>query len=308
MITIGTPPKEDMMQERIVKIALIQGEAYGDPASTDVAKNRAYYVDLVAQACRDHKPDIILLPEVFTTPYFCSSHDPAYFGLAETIPGPTTAALSPIAREYGAHIFAPVFERVIAGEFYDSCALIGPDGALLQARVAGSGATLQCARKVHIPNIDANGTRTDEKFWFRPGQGLVTFDTSLGRLGCLICYDRSFPEAWRTLVLAGAEAIFVPVASYGFREEMFLVEMRTRAAENGVFAVACNRAGRERVGDAVTMFGDSCVIAPNGDVLAVGASGKGPETIVAEIDLALLDRSRVEVPYLRDRRPELYAL
>lgn len=292
---------------RRVKVACIQGEGYGTPASLDVAANLAYNLRLIEQACREHRPDVVLLPELFTTPYFCSSHDPKFFALAETIPGPTTRALAEKAKAYNCYIFASMFEKVIDGEYYDSCALIGPNGELVPGQMPHGG-TLPVARKIHLPTIQARGTRTDEKYWFRPGQGLVNFDTRHGRFGCLVCYDRSFPEAWRTLTLAGAEAIFVPVVSYGFREEMFIAEMRTMCVENGVFAAAANRGGKEAMDFEVTCFGNSCVIDPVGKILARGGSGTAPEIVVAEIDLAEVLPARIGLPLLRDRRPEVYKL
>lgn len=292
---------------RRVTVGLIQGEGYGAPASLDVAANLAYNLRLIDRCLEQHRPDVVLLPELFTTPYFCSSHDARFFSLAEPIPGPSTAALAERARAYGCYIFAPLFEKVIEGEYYDSCALLGPDGELVPARLPGGG-TLPCARKVHLASIEARGTRTDEKYWFRPGQGLTIFDTRFGRFGCLVCYDRSFPEAWRTLVLQGAEAIFIPVVSYGFREEMFIAELRTRAMENAVFAAAANRGGKEALDFEVTCFGNSCIIDPYGGIIARGGSGTGPEIVVGEINLDEISRARTSLPLIRDRRPEVYRL
>lgn len=291
---------------RPVRVGLVQGQAYGSPASFNVDANRQHYLELVQRCCEEGRPDIVLLPEVFTSPYFCASHDHWYFALAETVPGQTTDAVGEIAKRYGCYVFTPLFERVVDGEYYDSCALIGPDGSLVPAHVVG-GATVSTARKVHIPAIDANGTRTDEKFWFRPGPGLCVFDTRHGRVGCLVCYDRSFPEAWRTLTLAGAELIVIPVTSYGFREEMFLAEIRTCAAENGVLVAAANRVGLEHVEFDVRMFGGSCIVGPSGDVIA--SAGPSEERVLtAEVDLATLAAARTAVPYLRDRRSDVYRL
>ena len=249
----------------------------------------------------------MVLPELFTTPYFCSSHDPGYRDLAEPISGPATDALGELARAHGAYITVPIFERAADGRDYDSCALVGPDGGLCEFRVVGSDEVYPAARKVHVPQVEAFGTSLDEKFWFQPGPGLAYADTDLGRLGFLICYDRSFPEAWRTLVLAGADLVIVPVTSSGFREELFLAELRTRAAENGVFAAACNRVGSERVEAEVHMYGGSCVLSPLGEVLARGSSTE-PEIVSAKIDLAAAAAARSDLPLLRDRRPELYWL
>ena len=285
----------------------MQAPAFGDPPSFDVRANLAAYLERIEQVCRELEPALVVLPELFTTPYFCTSRDRRYAELAEPIPGPTTDALAELSRTHGAYITAPIFERGADGELYDSCALLGPDGGLCDIRVVGSDERYAAARKVHVPRVEALGTSLDEKFWFEPGPGLAYAETRLGRIGILICYDRSFPEAWRTLVLAGVDLVVVPVTSSGFREELFLAELRTRAAENGVFAVSCNRVGPERVGTPVRMFGGSCVVSPLGEVVARGSSTE-PEIVVATIDLAEAEAAREAVPFLRDRRPELYRL
>jgi predicted amidohydrolase len=288
-------------------VALVQAPAYGDAPSFDTRANLAGYVERIDECCRQLSPALVVLPELFTTPYFCSSHDPRYRDLAEPIPGPATDALGELARAHGAYITVPIFERAGDGREYDSCALVGPDGGVCEMHVVGSDEVFPAARKVHVPKVEAFGTSLDEKFWFEAGPGLAYADTGLGRLGFLICYDRSFPEAWRTLVLAGAELVVVPVTSSGFREELFLAELRTRAAENGVFAAACNRVGPERVEADVRMYGSSCVLSPLGEVLA-RASSTEPEVVTATVDLASAAAVRADLPLLEDRRPELYRL
>ena len=294
-----------------MKVAMIQAEAWGNPASFDIERNRTTLLGLVEQVCEEHRPDFVGLPEVSTAPYFCASHDPSYWELAEPIPGPTSEALGAHARRYECIIGAGLFERAAAGVHYGACMMIGPDGKLIPGRTH-DGRVLHAAHKIHIPAIHSFTTSTDEKFWIAPGEGLVNFETRHGTIGVLICYDRSFPEAWRTLVLAGADAIFIPVVSYGFREQMFLAELQTHASANGVWVMASNRAGPEAVeGNEVIMFGNSCVIDPSGQVVARAASGsegKGFEVVVADIDLAEASRQRLRVPYFRDRRPEVYAL
>jgi beta-ureidopropionase len=290
-----------------LSIALIQGEAYGDPASADVTQNLQRYVAQIEQACLLHKPALVVLPEMFTAPYFCSSHDQRFFELAETVPGPTTQGLAALAREHRTYIAAPIFERVIDGEYYDSCALLSPTGDLCLGEVVGSRATTLSARKVHLPSVQALGASLDEKYWFRPGGGLTIFDTDIGRIGILICYDRSFPEAWRTLVLAGAELILIPVASHGFREKLFVAELQTLAAGNGVWALACNRVGPERVDSLLHMFGNSCVVSPRGDLIAHATSTK-PEILHAVIDMGEVAIARQQMAFLRDRRPDCYHL
>ncbi len=296
-----------MTEPRPARVVLVQGAAYGDPASFDVAHNLGYYLERIDEACRAHRPNLVVLPELFSAPYFCSSHDTSRYELAEPIPGPTTTALGELAREHRTFVTAPVFERVVDGEYYNACALIGPDGELCPARIVGSDEIHTCARKVHLPSVQARGTSLDEKFWFRPGPGLAIFDTELGRIGCLICYDRSFPEAWRTLVLAGAELIVVPLTSHGFRESLFIAELETMAAEHQVCVAACNRAGPERVDALLHMFGRSCLISPLGEVIAQG-SGDGADVVAGELDLASVETARAELPYLRDRRPDIYRL
>ena len=288
-------------------VVLVQGAAYGDPASFDLTANLAGYLEQIEQACCAHHPALVVLPELFISPYFCSSYEPRYFELAEQIPGPTTEALSVLARKHRTYIAAPVFEKVAGSDYYDSCALIAPDGVLCEGQVVGTDEKRLSARKVHLPRVRALGASLDEKFWFQPGPGLTTFDTEFGRVGILICYDRSFPEAWRTLVLAGADLIVIPVCSHGFREGLFLAELQTRAAENGVFAVACNRVGAERVENRVHMFGGSCVLSPLGEVVARGSSTR-PEIISADVDLGSIAVTRTQMPLLVDRRPECYHL
>ena len=288
-------------------IVLVQAPAYGDPASFDTSANLAGYLERIDEACRRVSPALVVLPELFTTPYFCSSYDPRYRELAQSIPGPVTEALAGLASSHGCYITAPIFERAATGRDYDSCALVGPDGKLCDIRVVGEEEIYPAARKVHLPKIEAFGSSLDEKHWFEPGPGLAYADTDLGRLGFLICYDRSFPEAWRTLVLAGAELMIVPVTSSGFREDIFLAELRTRAAENGIFAAACNRVGPERVEAEVRMYGSSCILSPLGEILARGSSTE-PEIVSATIDLATATAVRSDLPLLRDRRPELYRL
>lgn len=286
---------------------MIQGEAYGVPASTDIQKNLNYYLDLIDRACREHHPDFVVLPELFTTPYWCGDHDDKYFRWAEEIPGSTTDRLAAMAREHGCYIVASIFEKAFPGEYYDSAALIGPDGNLVMGTLP-DGRSMKCYRKTHVAALYAHTTRTDEKYYFRPGQGFPVFQTKYGTIGILICYDRSFPEAWRSLVVQGAELILIPVVSYGFRHQAFVCELQTRAMENIVFCAAANRGGPEAVAFEVTCFGSSVAIDPRGQIIARGSDNTGPEVVVARMDLAEVERVRTQIPYLRDRRTDIYLL
>lgn len=292
---------------RPVTVAMLQGEGYGVPASTDIRKNLNDYLGMIDRACQEHRPDFVLLPELFTTPYWCGAHDSRFFEWAETIPGQTTERLAEKAREYGCYIVASIFEKVVPGEYYDSAALIGPDGNLVMG-VLPNGDPMKCYRKTHVATLHAHTTRTDEKFYFRPGQGFPIFHTKFGPIGILICYDRSFPEAWRSLVLQGAELILIPVVSYGFRLKAFVTELQIRALENLVFCAAANRGGPEAVGFEVTCFGSSVAIDPRGEIIAKGSDNTGPEIVVAHMDLAEVEKVRTQIPYLRDRRPDIYLM
>lgn len=300
-----TTERDEM--KRPVTVAMLQGEGYGVPASTDVEKNLAYYLDMIDAAGEEYQPDFIVLPELFTTPYWCGAHDAKFFDWAETIPGPTTDRLAAKAKQYGCYVLAPIFEKVVAGEYYDSCALIGPDGTLVMGELPDGG-EMKCYRKTHVATLYAHTTKTDEKFYFRPGQGFPIFKTEFGTIGILICYDRSFPEAWRSLVLQGAELILIPTVSYGFRHKAFVSELQTRAMENIVFCATANRGGPEEVSFEVTCFGSSVAIDPRGEVIVKGADHTGPEIVVAHLDLAEVERVRAQIPYLRDRRPDIYLM
>jgi N-carbamoylputrescine amidase len=299
--------KDDNRSLRQISVALIQGEGYGNPASTNIQKNLDSNIKLLDQACQEHHPTIVVFPEMFTTPYFCGAHDTKFFEWAETIPGPTIERLSSKAKEYGCYILAPIFEKVMPGEYYDSAALIGPDGNLVNGVLPGGG-SVKCYRKTHIATLYAHTTQTNEKLYFSPGGGFPIFETDFGRVGVLICYDRSFPEAWRSLAVQGAELILIPVVSYGFRQDAFLSELQTRSMENIVFCAAANRGGSESVAFEVVLFGSSVAIDPRGKIIAKGSDNTGPEIVIASMDLNEVEKTRTEVPYFRDRRPDIYLM
>ncbi len=296
---------EPIHASKPAKVAMIQCEGYGNPASIDIAENLSHNIELLELACKEHNPDLVLFPEMFTTPYFCGDHKHEYFDWAETIPGPTTERIAEKAVEHNCYIVVPIFERSVYGEYYDSAALIGPDGNIVEGLLS-DGSRVKCYRKNHIPSIYAHTTRLDEKFYFRPGQGFPVFQTAFGLLGILICYDRSFPESFRSLVLQGADLILIPVASYGFRHQAFIRELQVRAMENGVFCAAANRGGVENLTFEVSFFGSSVAIDPRGEVIVQGEKDKGDVIISADLDLAQIVDARADLPYLRDRRPDIY--
>jgi len=289
-----------------VKVALIQAEGLGDPALEDRKKILENMARLIDEAGNRYHPDFIVLTEMFSTPYFCGLHDTRFFDWAEPIPGKTTDYLAEKARTYGCHLIASFFEKALPGEYYNSAVILGPKGDLLSGKLP-DGTEMPCYRKNHIPSVVLpDGHVIDEKFYFRPGQGFPLFETSFGRVGLLICYDRSFPESWRSLVLRGAEIVFVLNNSVGFREESFLYELRTRAIENGVFVCATNKGGREVLAFELLHYGNSCIIDPFGRVLQKGSAHSGPEIVAATFNLEEVVRARHLLPLLRDRRPEIY--
>jgi len=224
--------------------------------------------------------------------------------MAETIPGPTTDALSLVAREAGIAVVAPVFERRASGVYHNSLAVIDADGT-----IAG------IYRKMHIPDDPSYY----EKFYFTPGDlGFGAFDTHAGRIGTLICWDQWYPEAARLATLSGAVILFYPTAigwhphekaEQGNRQlDAWRTVQRGHAIANGVYVAAVNRVGLEVPGDdraGIEFWGSSFICDPQGAVIAEASPDK-EEIIVADVDLALLEDIRRNWPFLRDRRIDAY--
>ncbi len=237
--------------------------------------------------------ELIVLPEVFNIRYdnFVGQYDTRTYELAETIPGTTTDRVAVKAKEHGVSIVVPIFEKVIPGEYYDTAALLGANGELLGRY-----------RKTHIPGFG----KWLERFYFKPGSDYPTFETRLGRLGILVCWDRHFPENWRRLTLLGAEIVVVPAAIPRFDVSTVEYVTRTRALENGIYAVMACRPGREdSATDTIEYTGSSIIVSPTGEILA--RAGMDEEGIIsAEIDRSSIEAARQEKPFLRDLRSELF--
>jgi N-carbamoylputrescine amidase len=256
------------------------------------------------------RPDLVVLPELFANPFWCVGlADPGYFAWAEGLDGPVVTAMRELAAELGAVVVTPFFERgALAGEHYNSVAVIDRTGELVPGRLP-SGQAVATYRKHAISQFRWDAAVNDEKFYFRPGQGLPTFATDVGRLGVLVCYDRWFPEAWRVLALSGAEIVCVPNASMGDVADLFLPSMRTCAAQNLVYVVATNRAGVEEVeGRKSRYYGLSCLVGPRGEVLAAAGEAEPDTSVGADLDLDRIAEVRTRQTMYRDRRPELYGL
>jgi N-carbamoylputrescine amidase len=277
----------------VLRIGLVQMRCGEDPE-----RNLARALEGIEEAA-ERGARLVCTQELFRTRYFCQREDARLFDLAEPVPGPTTEALAKLAAARGVSIVGSVFERRDAGVYHNTAVVLDADGAL-----AG------CYRKMHIPDDPLY----HEKFYFTPGDlGFRAFDTRAGRLGPLICWDQWYPEAARLTALAGARVLLYPTAiGWQFDEgdavdsaqhDAWETVQRGHAIANGVFVVAVNRVGEE---DGIRFWGQSFVADPFGRVLA-RASSDEEEVLVVECDLAAVERTRRDWPFLRDRRIDAYA-
>jgi N-carbamoylputrescine amidase len=245
---------------------------------------------------------IVCLPELFRSQYFCQTEDHRHFDLAEPVPGPSTTALASVAAELGVVIIASLFERRAEGLYHNTAAIIDADGAYLGKY-----------RKMHIPD----DPQYYEKFYFTPGDlGFRAWDTKFGRIGVLVCWDQWYPEAARLTALAGAQILFYPTAigwlpaekaEHGAHQQAaWETIQRSHAIANGVYVCAVNRVGHEgEAGGGLEFWGGSFVSDPGGRILA--KAGTGEEVLVVRCDLSKVDASRTHWPFLRDRRIDAYA-
>jgi len=278
-------------------VGLVQMRVGADPA-----ENLAAAIERVREAAA-RGAQVVCLPELFRTPYFCQREDAALFDLAEPIPGPTSEALARIARERRVVIVASLFERRAAGVYHNTAVVLDADGAL-RGRY----------RKMHIPDDPLYY----EKFYFTPGDlGFAAFDTAVGKVGPLVCWDQWYPEAARLTALAGADVLFYPTAIGWHPSEKaehgeaqvtaWQVMQRAHAIANGVYVAAVNRVGHEGAPDGgLEFWGASFVSDPFGVVLAE-ASRSDEAVLVVECDRARQEDVRRNWPFLRDRRIDAYA-
>jgi N-carbamoylputrescine amidase len=290
---------------------LSHGEANGaftigiiqDHATADGAANVARAERLIRDAAKQGA-QIICLKELFNAPYFCKSQQSDRFDLAEAIPGPTTDAMSRLARELAVVLVVPMFERQGPGIYRNSAAIIDADGSLLGVY-----------RKMHIPDDPL----FNEKYYFTPGDapGFQVWKTRYATIGVLICWDQWYPEAARITSLMGAQVLFYPTAigwhpseqdEWGPAQvEAWRTIQRSHAIANGVYVAAPNRIGHEDEPgtDGLNFFGRSFVADPFGRYLA--EAGDREEILIARCDPALIETVRRNWPFLRDRRIDAYA-
>lgn len=286
------------MKPNSLRVALIQHADQGDAT----ANSDLIAAQVAAASARGAR--LILLQELHDGPYFCQTEDTRFFDLAEPVPGPGTERLGELARAHRVVIVGSRFERRAAGVYHNTAVVLDVDGSL-----AGR------YRKMHIP--DDPGYY--EKFYFTPGDlGFTPIDTSLGRLGVLVCWDQWYPEAARLMALAGAELLLYPTAigwdmneDAGERErqlEAWLTVQRGHAIANGLPILACNRVGYEaspRDGDpGIRFWGHSFVCGPQGEWLA--QADQEAATLIADVDLGRSESVRRLWPFLRDRRIDDY--
>jgi N-carbamoylputrescine amidase len=282
------------------KVGLVQMAMSAEPAA-----NLRGAVAKVAEAAAAGA-QLVCLPELFRSQYFAQREDPELFDLAEPIPGPSTEALGKAAKQAGVVVIAPVFERRAAGLYHNSAVVIDADG-----RVVG------LYRKMHIPDDPAYY----EKFYFTPGDlGFRAFDTRVGRIGTLVCWDQWYPEGARLTALQGANVLFYPTAigwhpkekaSHGAQQlDAWRTIQRSHAIANGCYVAAVNRVGLERLssgeGDGIEFWGSSFLADPFGAIVAEAPNDR-EAILVSEVDLARIEEVRRGWPFLRDRRIDAYA-
>jgi N-carbamoylputrescine amidase len=263
------------------------------------------YIRTRLAAARDQGAQLALLQELHNGPYFCQNENPAHFDLAEAIPGPTTGELSQLAAELKLVIVASLFERRAAGLYHNTAVVLDSDGS-----IAGK------YRKMHIP--DDPGYY--EKFYFTPGDlGFEPIQTSLGKLGVLVCWDQWYPEAARLMTLAGADLLLYPTAIGWDRNDAadeqqrqlnaWQTVQRAHAVANGLPVLVCNRTGfeanPENPDNGILFWGGSFIAGPQGEILAQ-AGHDAPELLIAEVPMTRGEQVRRLWPFLRDRRIDAY--
>jgi len=241
---------------------------------------------------------LVCSQELFTAPYFCQGQDAARFDLAEPIPGPSTERAQALAKELGVVLVVSLFEERAPGLCHNTAVVVESNGEILGTY-----------RKMHIPQDPG----FDEKFYFAPGdQGFKCFETSVGKIGVLICWDQWFPEAARLTALQGAEILLYPTAIAWddledaavkpAQTDAWRTSMRAHAIANGVFVAAANRIGRE---GRLVFWGSSFVAGPDGQILSEAGS-EAPGVLVVPCERSRIRETRRVWPFLRDRRTDAY--
>ncbi|MDO9633657.1 MAG: carbon-nitrogen hydrolase [Paludibacter sp.] len=278
-----------------MKIALIQ-QSNSASHEANIAKLKQNIIDSAKQGA-----ELIVLQELHNELYFCQTEDPAIFEQAETIPGFSTEYFGKLAQETGVVLVLSLFEKRAPGLYHNTAVVIDKDGS-----IAGK------YRKMHIPDDPAYY----EKFYFTPGDlGFQPIQTSIGKLGVLICWDQWYPEAARLMTMAGADLIIYPTAigwestdseaEKARQKDAWITIQRGHAIANGIHVLSCNRTGYEPdpsgVTNGIEFWGNSFVAGPQGEIIAQ-ANNKTDENLIVEIDLTRSETVRRMWPFFRDRR------
>lgn len=282
-----------------LSVALVQ-QSNSDNAEHNIEKSIAGIRDAASQGAQ-----LVVLQELHCSLYFCQTEDVDVFDLAETIPGPSSNTLGELAKELGIVIVASLFEKRATGLYHNTAVVLEKDGS-----IAGK------YRKMHIP--DDPGFY--EKFYFTPGDlGFEPIQTSVGKLGVLVCWDQWFPEAARLMAMAGAELLIYPTAigwdprddkdEQTRQKDAWVISQRAHAVANGVPVISCNRVGLERdpsgQSDGILFWGNSFIAGPQGEILAE-ADNQSEQILMVELDQKRSENVRRIWPYLRDRRIDHY--
>ena len=280
---------------RNVKGGLVQVSLAADSALPAEKVRQAMlekHVPFIEQAAQAGV-QVLCFQELFTGPYFPPSQDPKWYDLAEPVPdGPTTRMMQELAAKHRMVLIVPLYERVMAGVYYNTAVVIDADGTVIGSY-----------RKNHIPQVAGFW----EKFYFKPGNlGYPVFETAYATIGVYICYDRHFPEGARLLGLNGAEIVFNPSATVtGLSRYLWKLEQPAHAVANGYFVGAINRVGVEAPWNIGSFYGTSYFCDPRGQILAEAGEARD-ELVVADLDLDLIEEVRRTWQFYRDRRPETY--
>lgn len=273
--------------------------AVQQPCNEDRQTNLDFSIAKIHEAAA-HNADLVVLPELHLGPYFCQSEDYNNFDLAQPIPGPATETLSEVAKKLNIVIVSTIFEKRAPGLYHNTAVVFDKDG-----RIAGK------YRKMHIP--DDPGFY--EKYYFTPGDlGFKPIETSIGKLGVLVCWDQWYPEAARLMALAGAEILIYPTAIGWDPEDTpeeqqrqlnaWITIQRSHAVANGIPVISCNRIGFEQAPDStsgINFWGNSFIAGPQGEIIA-SADDSEIKLLSCTIDRARAERVRQIWPFLRDRR------
>lgn len=287
-----------MAAKKILPVALVQERNHGSTeANLEVIGQR------VAEAA-GNGARLVLLQELHNGAYFCQHQCVSEFENAEPIPGPSTQHLSQLAKQHGLVIVSSLFERRGAGLYHNTAVVLEKDGS-----IAGK------YRKMHIPDDPG----FNEKFYFTPGDtGFHPIDTSVGRLGVMVCWDQWYPEGARLMALAGADMLLYPTAigwdpddeqdEKDRQRNAWILSHRGHAVANGLPVLSCNRIGHEPspIGrSGIDFWGSSHVLGPQGEFVAEGSIDRA-EVLMAEVDLRRSEDVRRIWPFLRDRRIDAY--